>query len=627
MKELRREQMMGRVNEAGRDWRERKETLESELEQKVNMAQEFIEFVKNIPPDSSAKEVGINLDKQFEVLLNKLPEKSKNELERYLAAGKEIAKLESELHAYDAGDLYDLLDDDTSDFSEKANSVPTTEEDQLVWQKKQDELDRLYEIKKDQSWAHLLGIYNIINNLKLKAQYVESVKTSKKDPKDILQPVREMDIKIEAVEFDAVNIYIYTHDELAVEEGCDTFGVHFGETPISIIKISNHTEATRLHESIHNIVDGSELRTTNPVRKLEMLRDTSKRVQQLQALGILFEDKRTPSAREFLDGIKEELLAEIRNTEKKGFWNDATSLKEFFSTLRHDESEWGHKRMRTISNRIATAGVHIQTVVKELREMGEAELSERIVSAFISSMEHAKKALTTASKISEDAHEFVHAALTVLQPSQYRHVHKLLKNKFGEDVVQSAENLYDVTQNFRGRLDDLRDLEYLAITKKLPKHEADKIREIFLAFKKDPDRMNEEDFKELRRFELSEYIHLMHRLSEHGVIDSPEELSEVIDRVIFCVFSSKIDRSIKESDGRVDLANLTSKEKNQIANLVEIAIMEGFAFVDYEDEYGQELTWDALVESNFWQYVQAAGSEARIKFLFEKYVGKYQGTE
>lgn len=228
--------------------------------------------------------------------------------------------------------------------------------------------------------------------------------------------------------------------------GSDTLGVHFKRSPFSLVDGScPDPEATKRHESVHNLLDGKFLGRTaymtealedyGRVQKseIEPYRESAKK----RLLGL--------SPTDCLDNLKEEILAELEISENTDFGLDPQ--RDF--QLGPEESGYAS----TLS--FATAGATIRDFIDEAERLADKdpdpevreflyEFSDKLKTRFFDIAKSLNTAFAIAKRLpdSERAHDALINLCLMLLPSHYPNLPKLLSAMFGKTECRAAEASY-----------------------------------------------------------------------------------------------------------------------------------------------------------------------------------------
>lgn len=226
-------------------------------------------------------------------------------------------------------------------------------------------------------------------------------------------------------------------------------GIHLGNSEFNFIKAkrdkSEQDEAIR-HENIHNLLDATkyEIRQSNPASTIHELTSWIKQDYKVNGEEAALDRAREyfggSRIRDLIDGIHEELLAELENIESGQAWL-TEHVDSVMST--HIDSDMDIRNF-------ATVGEYVYTTLRVIREYKNtappafATVFERLENIFTQRVQRIvtdlRSAIYTASRLGPEAFGEIHILAAVLKPTQYHHMKKYLEHKYGKDKVALASS-------------------------------------------------------------------------------------------------------------------------------------------------------------------------------------------
>jgi len=234
--------------------------------------------------------------------------------------------------------------------------------------------------------------------------------------------------------------------------GKKSVGLHFGGTPINIIRHRNYSDeqSTIHHENIHNLTEGS-VAIGRPIdRFLRNLKNYT-HCRTLSAPENILKSslRRLSSVRQYVDLLHGEIVAAFEQAEEQGFIYEKFPASHFekkawpFNTAGNDAVEL----VRTIKlEKKVTDDEKLKSVLQSLEE--------EIIRRFVETVEKIQKYLQIAESIGGKARDEVETLFYVLRPMQYRHIAAFLGEYYGQELLVENEILQSLTEFYS--LDDLR---------------------------------------------------------------------------------------------------------------------------------------------------------------------------
>lgn len=233
----------------------------------------------------------------------------------------------------------------------------------------------------------------------------------------------------------------------------NTMGIHLTKSIFNVIDASGpNVDATIEHENIHNLLDdASTFKIKAPAKTLDELftlyeqgkSDTTKALGKNELSNL--------KASNLIDQLRGEFVAHVQFAEKSDFHNSGNGLAGMLRSAFESSSSNTYFLNRV--NSLSTFGVRINEAINFLKakEMETqdplikskcSELRTGLLEYITESIQQLRTNLEIATRINEDAHQDVHAAMYILPPSKFNHIRGYMKYKFGESAVSQNERSY-----------------------------------------------------------------------------------------------------------------------------------------------------------------------------------------
>jgi len=206
------------------------------------------------------------------------------------------------------------------------------------------------------------------------------------------------------------------------------------------------------HERVHNLIDGLPTinnRTLTPIKIAQEItqqkRESSSSRGQVDYRSTFTEIWQAPTrnldAIELIDGLQEEILAELKIAERNDFGREDGRA--------YYDSELADADLATAQNNALDLLEYIDQQLEdpELSDLHEElrTVSNRFTSLWNTMVQNLEESTSVAKSIGTDATQFVHMAVVALKPSQYRHILTLMEHKFGKEKISANKKIEDIT--------------------------------------------------------------------------------------------------------------------------------------------------------------------------------------
>ncbi|MFA5945641.1 MAG: hypothetical protein WC802_01890 [Patescibacteria group bacterium] len=396
-----------RAVEAGKTWEERRENLLENLEKKLRLMEVFYSEVKRLKKTDDPEDVA---------------KKMENENQRVLSASSPETLLKYSRLA----DLAVRLN------TEKLNTAESTKLLNEFQELAQDEEARF-------TWIMAEMADNVTSKFFTTRHFEEHPKYIAPHVNQRLQPKKPLAVSDFILEFDALNVYALTEPGVIsaiLPAGGETIGLHIRRSPVSLIKRDKESRRTKRHESIHNLLEGASLPAAPRVQYLRMLlmsiTNLEKTGKTPDILKIYSQQLKNLTPEKLIDGNQEEILSELENIEAEGYGE--SHQKQTFVTA---------------SNRFSTAGKYSQEIIELLNQFLSTEHSSNILPDVrllrdgyrdkFTDTANLIRTLSDNTKTSGEK-EALHLALALLPPSKYRHIERVMNQRFPRKSVTAESS-------------------------------------------------------------------------------------------------------------------------------------------------------------------------------------------
>lgn len=294
---------------------------------------------------------------------------------------------------------------------------------------------------------------NILSTIEKKKQFVWMIAGWKKNPSSLFPYLRdqlEIEIKksdIKSVEFSGCTANVVVTGEFVANYGRkshkvfenDAAGLYYANSPICLISSEERAYMKNVveHEQTHAFLEGALVSLPSPASaltgKLAEIDARDEAQQEKEARKVhTFECVRVP---EVINGCKEELLAELRQTERLQFRAKETEVVGEDSLF---------ERAVAIT---ATAGGWMEKMEWTLRSHDQEQKATALKSAYVAVIQEMESALGCARLIGPEAVSEVHALLLLLEPTQFKYISAFLEKKYPDFDVKGARIAIQLNAN------------------------------------------------------------------------------------------------------------------------------------------------------------------------------------
>lgn len=405
---------------------ERRAELMDRLDYKVEAVLDFGRMIESLDDDARPSEVHRALDQARSNIRAMFPPDTIGRFDRLVAIQNRLRQLHR--------DISTAWDDPGRGPDEQARRQILAEMQTL----QREELPLL----ENEDLAFLLNMEYVIRGLQRKNNEVEALRD---------QPVRTLDelnlynyhktiipediVRIKRTPFELSVVLKPKSYQRVRGQDDDSIGVHFNNSPFSLIRDGQEIETTMRHESIHNALDQAAGIRYYSRSRLKGLADHHRRStsdEEKKAAEASLLQYRPVS---LLNQMHNEMLAELENWERhpwnrdrsKILWIDRNRPRTFaFHAERYSTA--GRDAMEVVAA-FESAAKHCQDPAQRRQLM---ETSRQFQRVFTDAVEYMRSAMRTARSSGDEAVDRLHALLFVLPPSRYRHLARYLKFKYGD---------------------------------------------------------------------------------------------------------------------------------------------------------------------------------------------------
>ncbi len=287
-------------------------------------------------------------------------------------------------------------------------------------------------------------VLNILSIIERKKQFVWMIAGWKKNPSSLLPYLRdqlEIDIEkkdIKSVEFLGCEVNVVVTGEFVANYGRkshkvfenDAAGLHYANSPICLISSEERQYKKNIveHEQTHAFLEGALVTVPSPVAVLDNIltkidERSETRQEKFDRKKSILEHVRVS---EVINACKEELLAEIRETERLQFRAKETE-------------EVGEESLFERAVAItSTAGGWMERIEDMLRIYHQERKARALRSEYVGVIQEMESALGCARLIGPEAVREAHALLLLLEPTQYKYISVFLERKYPDVDVKGT---------------------------------------------------------------------------------------------------------------------------------------------------------------------------------------------
>lgn len=419
-------------------------------------------------------------------------------------------------------------------------------------------------------------------------------------------------------------------DRPDLPSSADYAGLHFSGTPFNIaLDRGVATERTVRHEEIHNRIDGAKaLESIDPRKivkgKFDRLEKTSPIMARILKIDLM---KLRPA--ELVNHLQNEMLAHVQTAETDRF---QTNYADIVQAAGLDEGTFkmmfdGTNDLNRYAGIFSTAGRRMLELLQFLDQQAKTakdpdiressrSLRKKVGDMFTGSVMSIETGLSIGARISEDAHLATHMLLYVLKPSQYHHINRFLRYKYGNAAVEAAIESKALGDLLSFYPEELKVFVAQAEKQKgkISPVDKEKIEERIRSF-------NVWDYGDLA-IDLNtrkQYQTLLERAGEALGID----VSNSIPRILKGLSEARLFDQIREDlgDNFDHLPNiyqaLNAEDREIFADMLSV-YMASDILDDLKSPEGRKLTTEELRTTRQWDVVRQLGLEEKVDAAIQK---------
>ncbi|MBI4037345.1 hypothetical protein HY385_02890 [Candidatus Daviesbacteria bacterium] len=605
------QETLDKSSELQPSWEIKEAQILEGLDKKVKILAAFSDQLDLCTLSESPNHVKQRLNRFFSVTLQQYPQQVINDFQRYEAI--EVERKNRSVGILDSVNVLDVNND--MDFGVE------------------DEQDRLLE---NQDIAFLIAMRQITDSLIAKNRQVHRISKNPKILDPDLAKIEKRGFKLKGAEnvqygpFSAT--FIINQDNLPGRL-VDYAGLHFVGTPINlVVERGKRMERTILHEEVHNRIDGVKaLRFVDPSDVIKRIFDRYKKANQA---GLPMFGKRELMGLKpgpLINCLHDEILAHIQIVEANNFQADYQDIAEV-EGLNEEIVKMGFNGV-TVLNKytrtFATAGAELLSLSRLLDQEGktvkDSEIQESLrflnrttTEMFIHVVENMGESLGIAERIGEDAHLATHLLFYVLKPTQYHHINRFLRLKYGDTVVENALQSKKIGDSFSFYPTGLEEftIRIEKMGNSLTEIDKAKIEKQFIDFW-----VWYHDDLVIDLNSRQAYRVLLERVGKVLGINTDQYIPTILKGLTEATLFDTIKTDLKSNFSHLPniYQNLTSEDQKFFADMLGLYITNDI-LDDLEDSQGRRLTPNDFKATPYWNIIKQLGLEEKIESMIQNMV-------
>jgi len=421
-------------------------------------------------------------------------------------------------------------------------------------------------------------------------------------------------------------------------------GVHCQGSPFSLIKAmpnSKFISETIKHETNHAILKNFIPLRYSPARRLKLILEHPTKFEKLKTPKWLIEDtkkqrynflKKIP-VQEIIDGLHLEILADINIISQHLLEPLEPSESDYPVLLKLAGLDLEEKLNKKLGfstcqnefNRIREILMKFHLKKDEEPEIREycQKLKGEIEKSFLETIQEMRRALFISKHLNNELE--IHSLLILLPPSKYRHIKRYLQFRFGKELLERYNSLYDFYSNpDKISFKTLQNIELLKeeLTEEEVKVLKLRIEEIddsnFAEFTNDSD-LNSLSLKSLREY-FSKFESLNSKLGF-----KKDFLNRFQKKIYWNYFNIFLINNLRDNFKKLPslFRNLNEEERKTFLETFE-DYCQTFMEEDLTDIYKQKINLAFIQKLPLWEVLQKLGLEQITKEGIKKYEEEYE---